>query len=91
MATTKILGVRQRPERRAAFEGLARRLGKRKAATLARQVLEEFLACFLSDAELAELGMQEYKSRGGGLLRVAQESAQEKESHERSPKRKRSA
>lgn len=50
------LGVRWSPERKRMWETLCEQMGA-KPSVLAGQILEEYMACFLTEKELANLGL----------------------------------
>ncbi|MGO9640513.1 MAG: hypothetical protein ACLP1Y_04295 [Candidatus Acidiferrales bacterium] len=51
------LGIRWEEDVKARWERLAQQRFRRGPSVLARAVLEEFLACFLEDKELSQLGL----------------------------------
>jgi hypothetical protein len=68
------IGVRWAPPIKGQWEKLARDEFDSESSTLARDVLEEFLACFLTDEELRSAGLPSLAGRRpGGLISLALE------------------
>lgn len=64
------IGISWSPEREAAWRRIASEMHK-KPSVLARDVLEEFLSCFLEREELRALGMPELEGRDLPLFTIA--------------------
>lgn len=65
-------GIRWEEERKARWEKLAQEAFNKSPSDLARDVLQEFMASFVSDEELMKLGLAELSGkRLGGLLSLA--------------------
>ena len=75
------IGIPLSPGKKKAWEALAKRkTGRDKAAApLARRLMEEYMAAFMSEKELLALGMGEHNIFTGGLLREAVRRLDEKE------------
>lgn len=58
--------IRLSPAIKSAWEQLARETYKKDASVLAREVLEQFLACHLTDDKLVALGMVQHVGRRTG-------------------------
>ncbi len=75
------IGIPWDQDRKAAWEKLAREF-RLPPAVLAREVLDEFLSCYLRKRELLELGMRKYVSIGErSLLGAALINARQGVSH----------
>ena len=79
MADRKAIAPYVSIAQRAAWDALADRLNK-KPFVLAEEVLLDFLACYLAEEEKLRLGLV---GKGGHLLRVALEKAEEVREHGR--------
>ena len=76
MKKSSQVGVRWNPAIKGQWEKFARETFNKDSSTLAREVLEEFMACFSPDDDLLKLGLANLTgARPGGLLNQAIKNA----------------